>query len=119
MAKRGPRLAALFSTLCCMGLAQGAPGSSLFWRLGGTDGMKGFVREALDLAVSDESARVQLASYICARTGGDCNEARAPQLSEAQFVQLVEALRVSMRAHEVPLAARNELLEALAPLRGT
>lgn len=117
MAKHGPILAVLFSTFCCMGLARGASGPSLYSRLGGTDGMNAVVREAIEHAIEDDAGRRQLASYICARAGGGCGNTRAPQISDAQFVQLVEVLRASMRAHDVPLAARNELLEAIAPLR--
>ena len=95
MAARGPLLAVLSSTFCCMGL----------------------IREAIDHAVADEALRTPLADHICALAGGNCHSPRAPRISEAQFVELVEGLRASMRAHDVPLAARNELLEALAPLR--
>ena len=37
-------------------------------------------------------------------------------ISGAEFSGLVEAMRESMRAHDVPLAARNQLLEILAPM---
>ena len=61
--------------------------------------------------------RQPFSNYICALAGGGCTSPRAPQINEAQFIQLVDMLRASMRAHEVPLAARNELLEVLAPLQ--
>jgi len=91
--------------------------ASLHARLGGSSGVNALLGEAVDSAVADEPARKQLADHICALTGGGCDSPRVPRLSEAQFVRLVEGLRASMRAHDVPLAARNELLEALAPMR--
>lgn len=117
MTRQGPLRAVLISTFCCIGLAQGASGPSLYARLGGTDGMNALVREAIDHTIADAAAQQQLASYICARAGGGCSSAHSPQLSDAQFIALVEVLRATMRAHDVPLAARNELLEAIAPLR--
>ena len=117
MAKHGPIVAVLCSAFCCIGLAQGANGPSLYSRLGGADGMNAVVSEAIEHTVEDAAARRQLASYICARAGGGCSQSPAPQISDAQFVQLMEVLRASMRAHDVPLSARNELLEAIAPLR--
>ena len=50
---------------------------------------------------------------ICAVTGGGCRYRGAADTDP----ELVEALRLAMRTHGVPLAARNELLEALAPTR--
>ena len=117
MAARGPLLAVLSSTFCCMGLAHGAAAAALYSRLGDAGGVHALIREAVDHAVADEAARKPLADHICALAGGNCRSPRAPRISEAQFVELVEGLRASMRAHDVPLAARNELLEALAPLR--
>ena len=38
-------------------------------------------------------------------------------ISNAEFFGLVEVLRDSMRARDVPLAARNQLLEILAPMK--
>lgn len=117
MTKHGPALAVLCSAFCCIGLARSATGPSLYSRLGGPETMTAFVRDALDRAAAIDTEPRQLESYLCSIAGGDCASTRAPQLSEAQFLQLVEALRVAMRAHDVPLAARNELLEALAALR--
>lgn len=117
MTRRGPVLAVLCSAFCCIGLARSATGPSLYSRLGGPEAMSAFVRDALAGAVATDAERRQLTAYLCAVAGGDCAITRAPQLDEAQFRQLIEALRVAMRAHDVPLAARNELLEALAALR--
>ena len=116
MARHGPVLAVLLCTFCCMGLARGAA-PSLYSRLGGADAVDGFVREAIDRAVASDSERQQLASFIRTIAAGNDPGLRAPQITEAQFLVLVEGLRVAMRAKGVPLAARNELLEALAPLR--
>lgn len=117
MAMRGPILAVLVSTFCCIGQAQAGTTGSLYSRLGGSTGVNALLGEAMGPALADDGVRQQLADHICALAGGGCDSPRAPRLSDAQFVQMVEALRASMRVHEVPLAARNELLEALAPLR--
>ena len=117
MAARGPLLAVLSSTFCCMGLAHGAAASALYSHLGDSASVHALIREAVDHAVADEAVRKPLADHLCALAGGDCPSPRAPRLSEAQFVELVAGLRTAMRAHDVPLAARNEFLEALAPLR--
>ncbi len=58
-----------------------------------------------------------LAARICSLAGGGCRNPGARRVDLASQVELVEALRVAMRAQDVPLAARNELLEALAPVR--
>ena len=51
-------------------------------------------------------------SRICAVTGGGCRFKKSAYKSTTT-AGLVEALRTAMRTHGVPLAARNELLEAL------
>jgi hemoglobin len=38
-------------------------------------------------------------------------------ISNAEFFDLVEVLRDAMRAQNVPLSARNELLAILAPMK--
>lgn len=118
MASRGPFFALLTSTFCLMPLAHGAPASdTLYSRLGGSERVDAFVGEAIAHASLPADLKRQFANHICALTGGGCKSPRAPQINEAQFIQLVDLLRASMRAHEVPLAARNELLEVLAPLQ--
>jgi hemoglobin len=132
MVRRTPLLAALFimGSVAAAGDAarSRAPVEPLFERLGGTarvtafvdatvdelaaDPQGGPVREGLDL----QAVKAELVARICALSGGGCryrHNATALQASTG----LVEVLRVAMRAHGVPLSARNELLETLAPTR--
>jgi len=130
--RRTPIVAALLSAFCC--LASAAEPDSLYSRLGGTPKVTAVVDATLnELAASNhgntagehrdlQSLKNDLVARICWMTGGGC---RNPGALRAGFAgtagaaqpQLVEALRVAMRAHDVPLAARNELLEVIAPVR--
>ena len=114
-----------------------APAGSLYARLGGTPVVSAFVGETIDAVAKDpatmrsfdkvnlEHVKAMLAQQICALTGGGClytgdtmrDVHAGHQISNAEFFALVEVLRVSMRAHAVPLPARNELLEILAPMK--
>jgi hemoglobin len=66
-----------------------------------------------------------LIEQICALSGGGCaypgdtmrDVHAAHHISNAGFFALVEELRSAMRAQDVPLSARNELLEILAPMK--
>ena len=66
-----------------------------------------------------------LVEQICSLTGGGCTysgdsmkEVHAGHaISDSEFFQLVEVLQESMRRHGIPLGARNELLEILAPMK--
>jgi len=101
------------------------PGSSLYARLGGNHGIQAFVNDSVDQAAADPDTRdalahtdltelkLQLAQRICALAGGGC---KAPTKSP-QVAPFIETLRSSMRGHGIPLAARNELLEVLIPVR--
>ena len=122
---RRPLLTAILATLSCLAAAgEPAPADSLFARLGGT----ARVTAIADATVAELAANSREASFgkrapqdfkndlvrrICAVTGGGCRYRGAADTSP----ELVEALRLAMRTHGVPLAARNELLEALAPTR--
>lgn len=140
-------LAAASVLLCNVSLAQApqaavplpavAPAGSLYARLGGTPVVSAFVSETIEKVAADESTRRSfdkvnlqhvkdmLAEQICSLTGGGCTYSgdtmrdvhAGHQITNAEFFGLVEVLRVSMRKHEVPLAARNELLEILAPMK--
>jgi hypothetical protein len=67
-------------------------------------------------AASPEQIKTALGARICALAGGGCRMDAPPlDVSDAGFVALVAELRSAMRAEHVPLAARNELLELLAP----
>jgi len=100
-------------------------GKSLYTRLGGNHIVKAFVNDSVDQAAANPDIREalgqadlaqlksQLAQRICALAGGGCKApARSPQVAP-----FIETLRSSMRGHGIPLAARNELLEVLVPVR--
>jgi hemoglobin len=114
-----------------------APAGSLYARLGGTPAVSAFVADTIDQVANGEHTRRSfdkvnlqhvkdmLAEQICSLTGGGCTysgdtmrEVHAGhQITNAEFFELVEVLRAAMRKHDVPLAARNELLEILAPMK--
>jgi hypothetical protein len=68
-----------------------------------------------------QTLKNDLVARICWMTGGGCRNPGALSAgfagADAAQPQLLEALRVAMRVHDVPLAARNELLEVIAPVR--
>ena len=130
MDRRTPVLAALLSALCCLASAAGP--ESLFSRLGGTAKVTALVDATVDeLARTHDGAfrnqdmqaiKNELVARICAMTGGGCRQPVAMHVNvagstDADQAELIDALRVAMRAQHVPLAARNELLEIIAPLR--
>jgi len=114
-----------------------APAGSLYARLGGTPAVTAFVDDTIEkVATSHDTKRSfdkvnlqhvknMLVDQICSLTGGGCvytgdnmREVHAGhKITNAEFYQLVEMLRDSMRDHDVPLAARNELLEILAAMK--
>ena len=113
-------------------------GSTLYERLGGeagvaaiTEGM--LARSAEDPRIRDDFAEAdivnlyeRLVEHLCAVTGGPCTYGgRAMKaahaglgLTEADFNALVENLVDAMPERGVPIAAQNELLAILAPMRG-
>jgi len=138
MDRRTPVVAALLSALCCLASAgpvrAAAATDSLFSRLGGTAKVTAFV----DASVNELAARPRAdgalqsqdvqaikndrVARICWMTGGGCRQPGALRAgvaigAGAPQAERVEALRVAMRAHAVPLAVRNELLEVIAPVR--
>jgi hemoglobin len=127
-------------TACCVLLgsavfAQSSPGP-LYERLGGKAVVTAFVGETIDRAAVDPGTRRtfdkvnlqhvkdMLIEQICSLTGGGClprgggmrDVYAGHPVSDAEFLGLVETLREAMRGHDVPIGARNELLEILAPL---
>jgi len=130
MDRSTPFLAALLSALCC--LASAAAPESLFSRLGGTAKVTAFVDATVDeLAKTHDGGALgnqdvqaiknELVARICFMTGGGCRQPSATRVgvagsTDAAQSELVGALRVAMRAQHVPLAARNELIEVIAPL---
>ena len=108
--------------LVAIGISTTASADSLYARLGGTPVVTAFVADAID-KTHLPLAKEQLTERICALTGGGCSDGgklnlshAAQPISGAEFSSLVEAMRESMRARNVPLAARNQLLEILAPV---
>jgi len=131
MDRRTPIVAALLSALCC--LASASEPASLYSRLGGTPKVTAIVDATVDelAAINPDNTanehrdlqtlKNDLVARICWMTGGGCRNPGALSAgfagADAAQPQLLEALRVAMRVHDVPLAARNELLEVIAPVR--
>ena len=97
-------------------------GVSLYARLGGATKISAIVEQAVTrLAGSLERAnpehvKAALNARICALAGGGCRiDTNSIDMTDGGFLALVEELRGAMRAEHIPLAARNELLELLAP----
>jgi hemoglobin len=114
-----------------------APQGSLYARLGGTATVTAFVGETIDRISTDpatnqsfDKVNVQrvkdmIVEQICSLTGGGCTYTgdtmkdthAGHHITNADFMMTVEVLRAAMRRHDVPLSARNELLEILAPMK--
>jgi hemoglobin len=113
-----------------------APGS-LYERLGGAAKVTAVVDETIDKVAADprmnqsfdkvniKRVKALLVEQICALSGGGCTYTgdstkdvhAGHKIRNAEFYGLVEVLRDSMRNHDIPLSARNELLEILAPMK--
>jgi hypothetical protein len=129
MDRRTPLLAALLLSLGSLAAAGDAMRAedSLFSRLGGTARVSALVDTTVEqlaaqpgdaLSGNLDDVKADLVARICAVTGGGCRFKKSAYKSASLTgAELVEALRVAMRTHGVPLAARNELLEALASTR--
>ena len=109
---------ALLALLSGVSLAdsRGAPGDSLYARLGGAEKVAAFIDATIEhaaIAVDRRPVvREQWIRQICALSDGGCRA--ADRLAPGLSAGTIEELRRAMRAHDVPLAARNELLELLA-----
>lgn len=134
-----PAVAAVLALVLggCASTPATAPGT-LYERLGGeagiaaiTEGM--LARSADDPRIREDFAEAdivnlyeRLVEHLCALTGGPCTyggrDMRAAhaglELTEADFNALVENLVDAMTERGVPIAAQNELLAILAPMRG-
>ena len=130
MDRSTPLLAAFLLSLGSLAVAGDAARSeeSLFSRLGGTAHVSALVDTTVETLAAQpgdtlsgnlDEVKADLAARICSVTGGGCRFKKSAQKSASlnSGAGLVEALRVAMRTHGVPLAARNELLEALASTR--
>ena len=118
-------------------LAEDTATTPLYERLGGATKMTAVVGETLDKMASSPRTRAtfdkvdmsqvkeKLVAQICSLTGGGCTYEGATMqdvhdgqgITSAEFYQLVETLRNTMRNYDIPLSARNELLAALAPAK--
>ena len=128
MAYRIKRLAGTFILIAlgASAIASEQARPSLYERLGGTPVVSAFVADAVNRTFDNpdlQRMKDLLTERICTLTGGDCSRGDMQRavhpshhISGAEFSGLVEAMRESMRAHDVPLAARNQLLEILAPM---
>lgn len=114
-----------------------ASAPSLYARLGGEAGVTAITADLVDATARDpvlgrsfahsDLARVKrlLAEQICDLTGGGCRYTgdsmrdvhAGHAITEREFYAMVDILRATLRRHRVPLAARNELLALLAPMR--
>lgn len=131
--------ATLISALLA-GCASAPPARSatLYERIGGESGVAAItesllIRSAEDPRIRDDFAEAdivnlyeRLVEHLCALTGGPCTyggrDMKAAHvglgLTEADFNALVENLVDAMTERGVPIAAQNELLAILAPMRG-
>ncbi|MBC8027394.1 MAG: group 1 truncated hemoglobin [Steroidobacteraceae bacterium] len=114
-----------------------APAGSLYERLGGTAKVSAFVGVTIERTVADpalnrtfdkvnlQHVKDMLVLQICSVSGGGCTYTgdtmrdvhAGHKITNAEFAGLVEVLRDAMRAQDVPLPARNELLALLAPMK--
>ncbi len=118
--------------------APAAPPTTLYERLGGEPGIAAITesllaRSAEDPRIRDDFAEADIVhlyamlnEHLCALTAGPCTysgrDMKAAHvglgLTEADFNALVENLVDAMGDQGVPIAAQNELLAILAPMRG-
>ena len=113
MAPRKPLLALLLAAFCGAGSAHDA--ANLYVRLGGTQNVSAFVADTLRALERRDSRDLEeaLVLRICALSQGNCRNS-APAIDHSiEDPAFLEALRVAMRARDVPLVARNELLELI------
>lgn len=115
-----------------------APQKSLYDRLGGLDAIKAVVGEFAARVLADERVNKKfvktdatrlthfLVEQICAATGGPCRYTgnsmkkshKNMKVTEGEFNALVEDLVKALDKFNVPAAEKNELLGALAPMKG-
>jgi hemoglobin len=111
--------------------------ATLYARLGGQEGVAAISGMLIDRVASDprmgrsfkdtDLARIKrlLAEQLCDLSGGPCHysgdsmkEVHAGHhISEADFYGMVETLRTILKERHVGIAATNELLRLLAPMK--
>jgi len=127
-------ISAAFASATCLAVAD-AP--TLYARLGGQAGVAAIADTLIERVASDprmgrsfkdsDLGRIKrlLAEQLCDLSGGPCHysgdsmrEVHAGHhISEADFYGMVETLRTILKERRVGLAATNELLRLLAPMK--
>jgi hemoglobin len=113
------------------------PAGSLYARLGGAPVVTKLVDATIDQVVAShrlnqsfkdtdlKRIKTMLVEQICQLAAGGCTYTGDPMrevhaghnISEAEFYGMVEILRDNMRALDIGLRERNELLALLAPMK--
>ena len=111
--------------------------STLFQRLGGTEGVAAIANTLIDRVVADpqlgrsfkdsDVARIKrlLAEQLCELSGGGCQYSgdsmkqthAGHHISQAEFYGMVEDLRKVLKERGVDTRSVNELLRLLAPMK--
>jgi hemoglobin len=111
--------------------------STLFQRLGGTEGVAAIANTLIDRVVADpqlgrsfkdsDVARIKrlLAEQLCELTGGGCQYSgdsmkqthAGHHIGQAEFYGMVEDLRKVLKERSVDTRSINELLRLLAPMK--
>lgn len=111
---------------------------SLYDRLGGKDAITAVINDfvgnvAADSRINARFAKTDIPHFkqmlveqVCQATGGPCTYTgksmkdahKGMKINEADFNALVEDLTKSLDTHSVPAAEKNELLNALAGMKG-
>lgn len=118
-------------------LGQDSTSQSLYARMGGSTNIIAVVNDVIDDAAHDPRLKRSfedvdlprlkklLAEQICELAGGGCKYTGDSMrdvhaglgITQAEFYDLVQVLRDSMRHHGIALRERNELLKILAPMK--
>ncbi|MFG6666418.1 group 1 truncated hemoglobin [Halomonas sp. HNIBRBA4712] len=135
-ARQGMAVALLMACALLVGCASLKPQATLYERLGGQAGIEATVENFLYRVADDptlvgffahtniDRLAASLASQFCAVSDGPCRYEGPPMdrahqhmgIDDADFNRLVEHLEAALRAEQIPLGARNELLGRLAPM---
>jgi hemoglobin len=119
------------------GMAVAGASATLYERLGGETGVAAISAALIDRVASDpvlgrsfadtNLARIKklLAEQICDLSGGPCHYSgdsmrqvhAGHHITEAEFYRMVDTLRVILKERHVSVAATNELLRLLAPMK--
>jgi hemoglobin len=125
------------SLLLLLGAVAAHAKSSLYERLGGEAGVAGISDSLIDRVAADpvmgrsfketnlKHIKAMLSEQICELSGGPCHYSgdtmkqshAGHHISEAEFYGMVEDLRDILKERHVSLAATNELLRLLAPMK--